>query len=74
MYKLYQCAMPFTADSKNYIFNNTKIAIFGNKYLSQDLIVILRNTHTVVSSEAERGGGRWRALPRQTAVVHKHWH
>ena len=25
------------------IFNNTKFAIFGDEYLSQDLIVILRN-------------------------------
>ena len=53
-------------------FNNTKFAIFEDKYLSQDLIVILRNIVSSVSSEAERGGGRWLALQGQTAGIHEH--
>ena len=43
MYKLYQCAMPFTAESKKLflIIQNIRY-FFLDKYLSQDLIVILR--------------------------------
>ena len=38
------------------IFNNTKFAIFGDKYLSQDLIVILPNI-TQLSQVRQRGVG-----------------
>ena len=38
------------------IFNNTKFAIFGDKYLSQDLIVILRNI-TQLCQVRQRGVG-----------------
>ena len=37
-------------------FNNTKFAIFGDKYLSQDLIVILRNI-TLLCQVRQRGVG-----------------
>ena len=37
-------------------FNNTKFAIFGDKYLSQDLIVILRNI-TQLCQVRQRGVG-----------------
>ena len=37
-------------------FNNTKFAIFGDKYLSQDLIVILRNI-TRLCQVRQRGVG-----------------
>ena len=37
-------------------FNNTKFAIFGNKYLGQDLIVILRNI-TRLCQVRQRGVG-----------------
>ena len=40
------------------IFNNTKFAIFGDKYLSQDLIVILRNITQLCQVRQRR---RWRA-------------
>ena len=45
------------------IFNSTKFAIFRDKYLSQDLIVILRNI-TQLCQVRQRG--------RQTAGVHEH--
>ena len=49
--------MPFTAESKKKsIFNNTKFAIFEYKYLSQDLIVILRNI-TQLCQVRQRGVG-----------------
>ena len=38
------------------IFNNTKLAIFGDKYLSQELIVILRNI-TQLCQVRQRGVG-----------------
>ena len=38
------------------IFNNTKFAIFGCKYLNQDLIVILRNI-TQLCQVRQRGVG-----------------
>ena len=38
------------------IFSNTKSAIFGDKYLSQDLIVILRNV-TQLCQVKQRGVG-----------------
>ena len=50
------------------IFKNTKFAIFGDKYLSQDLIVILPNI-TQLCQVRQRGVG---ALPRQSADVHEH--
>ena len=56
VYKLYQCAMPFTAESKNLNYNNTKFAIFEDKYLSQDLIVILLNI-TPLCQVRQRGVG-----------------
>ena len=37
-------------------FDNTKFAIFGDKYLSQDLIVILRNI-TRLCQVRQRGVG-----------------
>ena len=37
-------------------FNNAKFAIFGDKYLSQDLIVILRNI-TGLCQVRQRGVG-----------------
>ena len=56
------------------IFNNTKFAIFGDKYLSQDLIVILRNI-TQLCQVRQRGVGEGGEPSRdnllQTAVVHK---
>ena len=48
-----QCLLPLGPKS---IFNNTKFDIFGDKYLRQVLIAILRDT-AAVSREAERGGG-----------------
>ena len=39
------------------IFNNTKFAIFGDNYI---LAKTIAYHNTVVSSEAERGGRRWR--------------
>ena len=50
------------------IFIKTKFAIFRDKYLSQDLIVILRNI-TRLCQVSQRGVG---ALPRQTAGIHEH--
>ena len=41
---------------QKYNFNNTKFAIFGDEYLSQDLIVILRNL-TGLCQERQRGVG-----------------
>ena len=53
-------------------FINTKVAIFGAKYISQDLTVILRNI-TLLCQVRQRGVGRkWLALPRQTAGIHEH--
>ena len=46
--------MPFTA--KNLFLHNTKLAIFLDKYLSQDLIVILRNI-TQLCQVRQRGVG-----------------
>ena len=57
LYELYQCAMPFTAESKNLFLINTTFAIFGDKYLSQDLIVILRNITQLCQVDREGGGG-----------------
>ena len=53
------------------IFNNTKFAIFGDKYLSQDLIVILRNL-TQLCQVRQRGVGEGGEPSRQTAGVHEH--
>ena len=54
------------------IFSNTKFDIFGDKYLSQDLIVILRNI-TQLCQVRQRGVGEGGgALPGQTACVHEH--
>ena len=41
---------------QKFIFNNAKFAIFGDKYLSQNLIVILRNT-TQLCQVRQRGVG-----------------
>ena len=49
-------------------FNNTKFAIFKDKYLSQDLIVILRNI-TWLCQVRQRGV---REGDRQTAGIHEH--
>ena len=62
----------FYRRSQKSIFNNTKFAIFGDKYLSQDLIVILGNT-TPLCQVRQRGVvERGRALQPQTAGVHEH--
>ena len=53
------------------IFNNTKFAIFGDKYLSQDLIVILCNI-TQLCQVRQRGVGEGGEPSRDSAVVHKH--
>ena len=55
------------------IFNNTKFAIFGDKYFSQDLInVILRNI-TQLCQVRQRGVGEGgEPSGGQTAVIHKH--
>ena len=44
------------------IFNNTKFAIFEDKYLSHDLIVILRNI-TQLCQVRQRGVGEGGTLP-----------
>ena len=49
--------MPFTAESKNIILIIQKFAIFGDKYLSQDLVVILRNI-TQLCQVRQRGVGK----------------
>ena len=46
----------FYCQVKKSIFNNKKFAIFGDKYLSQDLIVILRNI-TQLCQVRQRGVG-----------------
>ena len=53
-------------------FNNTKFAIFGDKYLSQDLIVILRNI-TQLCQVRQRGVGEGvnhSASPPSTDCLH----
>ena len=58
MYKLYQFTLPSIAESKNFIYNKTKFNIFGDKYLSQGLIAILRKTRVTAAERevGERGG------------------
>ena len=50
MYNAFYCRV------QKSIFDNTKLAIFGDKYLSQDLIVILRNI-TQLRQVRQRGVG-----------------
>ena len=60
LYKLYQFPLPSIAKSKKSIYNNTKFDSFGDKYLSQGLIAILRKITQVTAAErevGERGGG-----------------
>ena len=56
---------------QKFIINNTKFVIFGDKYLSQDLIVILRNI-TQLCQVRQRGVGESGEPFRDSAVVHEH--
>ena len=51
VYKLYQSAMPSTAQVKNI----TKFDTFENKYLSRDLISILHNDSGHIGSNVSGG-------------------
>ena len=64
-------------------FNNTKFAIFGDKYLSQDLIVILRNI-TRLCQVRQRGVGEggypdtmlvqcWKSVIDDGTTFNQHW-
>ena len=56
VYKLYQCAMPFTAESKNLLLIIQNLQFLEINILGQDLIVILRNI-TRLCQVRQRGVG-----------------